>query len=167
MVVAALGVAATAAFLFFAWARVGRDPRAGTVVPLFAPPDGPSPAAMRYILKEKLDDRAFAAALVEAGVKGHIRLVEEKGFLFLGGEKYIEGLLTADAAPLGTAEQSAILRSGLAGRPIDLDNKNHAAFSAAKDDLQSAFQDAYDGRYFKRNYGWAAAALEPGHWRLI
>jgi hypothetical protein len=32
-------------FYYFAWQRAGRDPRAGTVVPIFSPPDDLSPAA--------------------------------------------------------------------------------------------------------------------------
>ena len=32
-----------------AWLRVGRDPPRGTIIPLFAPPDGMSAAAVRYV----------------------------------------------------------------------------------------------------------------------
>ena len=35
--------------IIVAWQRAGRDPRAGTVVPLFSPPDDLSPAGMRYV----------------------------------------------------------------------------------------------------------------------
>ena len=52
------------AFYVWAWHRVVRDPRAGTVVPIFAPPDELTPAAMRYISNMGSDNRVFAAALV-------------------------------------------------------------------------------------------------------
>ncbi len=74
-----LGLAGLCVFYYFAWKRAGRDPPAGTVVPIFAPPDGLSPAGMRYISKMNADNRAFAAALVDMGVRGHIKLVEEEG----------------------------------------------------------------------------------------
>ena len=46
------------------WLRIGRDPRKGTIVPLFSPPDNLSPAALRYIMKRSFDNRTVAAALV-------------------------------------------------------------------------------------------------------
>ena len=61
----------------------------GTVVPLFAPPDDLRPAAMRYVVEQKLDNRAFAAALVDLAVKGHVRLVEEEGGWFSGDKRRI------------------------------------------------------------------------------
>ena len=71
-----LGLLGLLAYYFHAWRRAGRDPKPGTIVPIFSPPDGLSPAAMRYITKMGADSRAFAAALVELGVGGHIRLTE-------------------------------------------------------------------------------------------
>ncbi|QNP42600.1 DUF2207 domain-containing protein [Sphingomonas daechungensis] len=79
-------------YYFFAWARAGRNPRAGTVVPLFSPPDDLTPAGMRYIVKMGADDRAFAAALVDMGVRGHIRLSEEKGGFFSSDKTMLERL---------------------------------------------------------------------------
>ena len=55
---------------------VGRDPPNGTIIPLFDPPDGMSPAAVRYVDRMSFDDRCFAAAIVDLGVKGHLRIVE-------------------------------------------------------------------------------------------
>ena len=52
-------------------------------MPIFAPPDDLSPAAMRYVRKMGADNRAFAAALVDMGVRGHIRMVEERRRLVL------------------------------------------------------------------------------------
>ena len=78
------------AYYFHAWRRAGRDPKAGTIVPIFSPPDGLSAAAMRYITEMGADSRAFAAALVELGVGGHIRLTEEEGGFFRRDKTRIE-----------------------------------------------------------------------------
>ena len=72
-----LALLGVCAFYYVVWSRAGRDPRAGTVVPIFAPSDDLTPASMRYVTKEQADNRTFAAALVDMGVRGHIRLVEE------------------------------------------------------------------------------------------
>lgn len=158
MAVAAMGLAGVAGFLFYAWKSAGRDPPEGTVVPLFAPPDDLSPAAMRYVVEQSFDNRAFAAALVEAGVKGHVILGEDDGILFFGGKKYIQGT-TGPRGPLPAPEQAAISALVSPGERLDFDNENHATFSAAKSKLEKAFKARFDGKAFKRNYEWAGAAL--------
>jgi hypothetical protein len=79
-------------YFYYAWKRAGRDPRAGTVVPLFSPPDDLSPPGMRYVTKMNVDNRTFAAALVDMGVRGHIRLVEEDGGWFSRDKTRIDRL---------------------------------------------------------------------------
>ena len=44
-------------FYYVAWKRAGRNPRAGTVVPIFEPPVDLTPAGMRYVMKMGADDR--------------------------------------------------------------------------------------------------------------
>ena len=58
------------------WVRVGRDPESGPVFPQYEPPPGVSPAAARYITRMGFDQKAFAAALVSLGVKGHLNIEE-------------------------------------------------------------------------------------------
>jgi uncharacterized membrane protein YgcG len=163
MAVAGLGLAAIAGFMLFAWRRAGRDPPEGTIVPLFAPPDDLSPAAMRYVVEHELDDRAFAAALVEAGVKGHVVLGEDEGVLFFGGKKYIQGA-TGHRFPLGEPEQSAIAALVAPGERLDFDNEHHATFSAAKSKLEKVFKARFEDKAFKRNHAWAGLVL--GIWAI-
>jgi uncharacterized membrane protein YgcG len=157
--VGGLGLIGVCIFYFFAWARAGRNPRPGTVVPLFSPPDDLSPAAMRYIWKMGVDNRAFAAAVVDAGVKGHVRLSEEDGGFFgLAADKMrlerLEG-----TQPLPDAEQSMLTQLAMTGETIVMEQKNHEKFSAAKKMLDSAFKKAFEGTMFRRNYGWAVTGL--------
>jgi hypothetical protein len=62
-------------YYFAAWEMVGRDPRGGTIIPLFHPPAGISPALANYIhnwglAREKW--RAFTAAALSLAVRGLI-----------------------------------------------------------------------------------------------
>jgi uncharacterized membrane protein YgcG len=156
-IVGALGLLALALFYFTAWKKAGRNPRPGTVVPIFAPPNELSPAAMRYVTKMGLDDRAFAAALVDMGVKGHLRMEEEDGG-WLSKDKIRLHRTTGDAA-LSSEEQSAF-EAMLAGEPsIVMEQKNHAYFSAAKQALGKGFKARFEGKAFNRNWGWAIAGL--------
>jgi len=144
-------------FYYFAWQRVGRDPRAGTVVPLFSPPDELSPAAVRYVTKMGSDNRAFAAALVDMGVKGHVRLVEEEGGWFSSDKTRIERL-NSDK-PLTADEQLALSKLVEAGGSIVMEQKNHKEFSSAKKALDEVLKEKYEGKLFNKNWGWAIAGL--------
>lgn len=152
------GLAGMLGYLFYAWRKAGRDPSPGTVVPLFSPPDELSPAAMRYIVEQKLDNRAFAASLVNAAVNGHVRLVEEDGGWFSGNDRRIERLDRADASPLAAAEMRSLNALVGPSESLAMEQKNHAAFSAAKKALSEEYSEAYDGKLFLRNYGWMGAA---------
>ncbi len=70
----AAGVLLLAGFLFVQWWRVGRDPRAGTVIPQYDPPPGLTPAAARYVQLCEYDDRCFAADTVELATRGLVRI---------------------------------------------------------------------------------------------
>ncbi|MEO6580552.1 MAG: DUF2207 domain-containing protein [Sphingomicrobium sp.] len=157
--VALLGLGGVLAFLYVAWKRAGRDPKPGTVVPIFSPPDGLTPSAMRYVIKEKFDNRGFAAALVDAAVKGHVRLVEDDGGFFSSTKRSIERLATPAAQRLDGPEQAAI--DGLAepGESIAMDNANHSTFSTAIKSLSDAYGKRFEGVMFNRNYAWAAASI--------
>ena len=157
--VGVLGLAGVLGYLSFAWRKAGRDPRPGTVVPLFSPPDDLSPAAMRYIVEQKFDNRAFAAALVDAAVKGHIRLVEEAGGWFSGNQRRIERLDGVNAQPLASAEQSSLNALLSPNESLIMEQKNHASFTAAKRALSDRFSGDYEGKLFLRNFGWIGAAI--------
>ncbi len=157
LLAAGIGLLGILGFYWFAWQRAGRDPRAGTVVPLFSPPDELGPAAMRYIWKMKADNRSFAAALVDLGVKGHVRLVEEEGGWFSSDKVRIERL--AGPGPLPPAEESMLAELAMTGDSIVMEQSNHEKFSAARNALNEDFKKKFEGTMFHRNWGWVAAGL--------
>ena len=156
----AIGLAALLGLLgyyFIAWKRAGRDPRAGTVVPLFSPPDDLTPAAMRYVLKMGADNRAFAAALVDMGVRGHVRLSEEDGGFFSRDKTRLERL--AGPEPLPEEEEAALRELAMTGESIMMEQKNHAKFSSAQSSLADVLSEKYQGKLFNKNWGWAIAGV--------
>ena len=154
-IVGGLGLLALCIFYFIAWKRAGRNPHPGTVVPLFSPPDELSPAAMRYVTQMGLDNRAFAAALVDMGVKGHIRMVEEDGGWLSRDKTRIER--AEGNGPLPSEEQHALNKLVSSGDSIMMEQENHAYFAAAKQALSKAFQARFEGKLFNRHWGWAVA----------
>jgi uncharacterized membrane protein YgcG len=156
-VVGGAGLIALLFYFFYAWQRAGRDPRPGTVVPLFAPPEGLTPAGMRYLTTLSADNRTFAAALVDMGVRGHIKLVEEEGGWFSRDKTRLDRLESAN--PLPADEEAALRELAATGESIMMEQKNHTKFSSAKSSLSDVLKREYEGTMFKRNYGWAAAGV--------
>jgi uncharacterized membrane protein YgcG len=144
---------ALAAYYFIAWKRAGRGPRAGTVVPLFAPPGGMSAAAVRYVKRMKFDSRCFAAAIVDSGVHRELKMVEsDEGFFH---SKKTTLVKTAGQVGLAAPEQAMLAALFAGSNTIEMDNANHAYFGAARTALQKGLEDAYKDTMFVRNLGWA------------
>jgi hypothetical protein len=155
--VGGLGLLGILVFYFLAWHRAGRDPKDGTIVPLFAPPDDLSPAGMRYVREMSADNRSFAAALVDMGVKGHVKISEEDRGWLSGDVRMIERL--SGSNPLPEDEQAALDALVSPGETIVMKQENHTEFSSAKSELEAILKRKYEGKLFRRNYGWAAAGL--------
>ena len=148
---AAFGGPLVIAFYLLAWLLVGRDPRRGTVIPLFAPPEGMSPAAVRFVETMTFDNRCFAAAIVDLGVNGHIKLTSS------GGDGEIKH--TKSDKPLDAAEQA--VEHGLFKKQesVRLDQSDHDAINDAKMELWRALSKAYAGKLFKENRLWSFAGF--------
>jgi hypothetical protein len=123
-------------YYFYAWKKVGRGPAPGPVVPLFSPPEGLSPAGMRYVSGTgNCDNRTFAAALIDLAVRGKLRLVEgDKGW-FSDPKTTVEKKGGTDGLP---APEAALFATLFEGRDrVLMDDANHKIFSAAENALQT------------------------------
>ena len=70
-------------YYLLAWVLVGRDPRKAAPMPMFEPPEGYSPAALRYLwgAPTGFDSGCFTAAVVGLAEKGALR-IEQNGSTF-------------------------------------------------------------------------------------
>lgn len=145
-------------YYYVAWRRAGRDPLAGPVVPLFAPPDGLSPAAMRFVSRMGSDDRVVAAALVDLGVQGKLRMVEQDGGWL--GQKTVrlersEALLNDLPAP----EQALLAELFEDGSSIEMKQANYKIFQSARTAMNGRLTKAYQDVLFVRNWRWSLGGL--------
>ena len=147
----ALGLLASALYFLFAWNKVGRDPPRGTIIPLFAPPKGLGPAALRFISRYGSDDKGFAAAIVGLAVKGRLKIADDDRTFA------ITKLAGAAKEPLTAAESA--LYMALPSGTTQLKQTNHAAISAARSALDRALKNEFEGTAFLRNLGWFAVGL--------
>ncbi len=138
-------------FYLWAWFRVGRDPAKGTIIPLYAPPAGFSPAGVRFVGRMGYDDKAFAAAVVDMAVKGGV-LIQEDG----GDYTLVRRDATKEALSRGEQLVTAQLFSG--SKSVKLENENHTRIKAAIDALKKNLRMELEKIYFVTNSGY----LGPG-----
>jgi uncharacterized membrane protein YgcG len=149
--VAGLGLVGIVAFYAFAWRRFGRDPPAGTIIPLFGPPDGMSAAAVRFVDRMAYDARCFTAAIIDLGVNRHLRLTGS------GAETV---LWRVDGGkPIGSAERAAESKLFAANPSLKLTQSNYQTLAGARGALQDGLKRSYDGPLFTDNYGWSGTGL--------
>ncbi|MEG1799039.1 MAG: DUF2207 domain-containing protein, partial [Synergistaceae bacterium] len=65
----------------------GREPSKKAVIPIFYPPNGESPAYMRFARDLESDNTAFSAVLLNLAVKGAIKIEESEGEATLFGRR--------------------------------------------------------------------------------
>ena len=78
LLIALIGLILLIAYYWKAWAIVGRDLPRGTIIPLFEPPTGFSPAAVRFLRRMGFDHKVLAAAMINMAVKGYVKIDEGK-----------------------------------------------------------------------------------------
>lgn len=151
------GLAGLFAYFVNAWAKAGRNPRAGPVVPIFTPADDLTPAAMRYITRMKFDNRAFSSAIVDMGVRRQVHIDQEKGGWLSKGTT----TLTRTGQGEGVQKPEADMLDGLfsLSQSIELKQENHTRLQAARGALEKGLKGAYDGTLFRDNKSWAWAGL--------
>lgn len=74
-VIGALGLIVGLSYNTFMWFKYGRDPKPGTIIPRFYPPEDFSPAECVYLKNAgKESDNMFGAQLVGLAVKGYVSI---------------------------------------------------------------------------------------------
>ena len=131
----------------WAWKHWGRDPRKGVIIPLFQPPKGLTPAGCSYIRAMSFNKDAFAAAIVNLGVKGYLRISESSDDFVLHRQE-TPVTKTASKGELGIMD--GLFNEGTV-QQIELDQENHKAFMKARSALKEALKAEHLGRLFNLN----------------
>lgn len=148
-VAAIAGLIVLLTFFTATWFEFGRDPRRGTVVPLFAPPQNFSPAAVRYVRRMGYDRKAFAASLIDMAVKGYHKIEEDDGVYTLTRTGR-----SNSAAGLDHGENAIAGRLFSPNNSIELKQSNHTSIAGAVTALQSTLKNEYERAYFITNKHW-------------
>jgi hypothetical protein len=137
-------------FLFYllAWLRIGPDPKPGTVVTRYEPPEGLSAAAVRYAVTTGSDGRTFAAVIAALAVRECLRVEPE------GGKYKLSRLMSDRATEAKLApEEKRVLRmlfedSAVIELTPAMDERNTAQNSRYVAAIQQELSKRLDGLYF-------------------
>jgi uncharacterized membrane protein YgcG len=149
----AIGLLAVLGYYLWIWLRVGRDPPAGVVIPRYRPPDGESPASMRFLRRMAYDNRCFVAGVLSLAVKGHLNIEQGGGSI---GRRRTYTLVQREGSttPLA-ADETALLPALFYGtNRLTLEDSNHVRVSGARRAHRQALERLVQRRFFHINGGW-------------
>ena len=156
LVIGGSGLLLVVLYYLVVWSLVGRDPKPGTIVPLYEPQDNLSPASMRFLEREAFDDKVFTSAILGLAARGYLTIEQDqKTFKLLRKPGYgkVEGQLAADEKVLAQKLFSE-------GDKLTLTEHNSLIQQAQKA-LKAALQAAMEKKYFVTNqrYLWPGVLL--------
>ena len=159
--VGAAGLLVVLSYYLIVWFLVGRGPGKSEIVPIYEPPAGVSPAAMRYLVRMGFDDKTFTTAILDMAVKDYLSIKESGGAYTLKRSKASEQTLApeeiAAAAKLfpqhkrATHHKHAAEDDGDVATEIKLQSKNHAILRAAIAAVKQTLHAAQHKIYFVTN----------------
>jgi hypothetical protein len=142
-------------FLYYliAWMRIGREPEPGPLVTRYAPPEGFSAAAVRFLTTTGSDGRSFATVIAQLAVSGCVRVEPEDGRYKISrllGDRRIE----ASLAP----EEKRVLKMLFEDGPViemtpSLEEQNTAQQGRYVFHIQEELTKRLKGKYFTRHAG--------------
>jgi len=154
-----LGVVLVLIYYGYAWNAVGRDPKRGTIIPLFHPPKGISPALANYVhnwgfSRDKW--RAFTAAALSLGVRGLLTLDDKDGTLTLkaNGKEPTGG---NGALPPGERAIFKWIKQHDGSAKIDRAHGSSVASVASS--FTASIESENKNKFFRRNLGYVIAGL--------
>jgi uncharacterized membrane protein YgcG len=148
--VAALGILWLMGYYVVVLQRIRRDSAPGRIVPLSRPPQGLTPAAVRFNTLMRYDTKTFIVAMVGIAVKGFWTISSDKDVYRLRRTGMTEGQarLSSDEKTIATLVADS--------DEINLINTNSGSISGATTSLAATLKHASEGKYFTKNRGkWA------------
>ena len=161
VLVAFAGFALLLFYVVRRWRQVGRDPRAGVVIARYEPPEGRSPAELRYLKRRRYDMRCFTSDLLTAAVDGSLQ-IEREDRVLLSDRWRLERTTAGGKGrfPSATALLESLFPAG-AGT-LELAKKNATRLQSAHQAHAKVLSKRLHGSHFNRNVGSIAIALVIG-----
>ena len=145
LLIAIAGLIAILCYYIPVWVHFGKDPDEGVIVTRYEPPEGFSPASLRYIRQMYYDDKAMTAAVVNLAVKGFLKIHQ------YGDDHTLKRLEPANAPNLATGEKELYEALFADGDTVTLDNKYDKRMGEAREAHKQSLASDYKRNYFQTN----------------
>lgn len=147
------GLIAIFSYYIPVWQNYGKDPEPGVIFTRYEPPEGFSPASLRFIENMGYDNEVMTTGIVSLAVKGFLRITS-------GGDIHsLRRLDPGENAPaMATGERElhdALFRDG---DKVILIDENHEVIGGARKAHEKSLKRDYHKRYFVTN---GALSLPP------
>ncbi len=150
-----------ALFLFYlvAWIRIGPEPKPGTIVPRYDPPEGLSPAAVRFVTTGTTDGRTLAAVIAQLAAQGCIRVEP------VDGKYKLSRLMSDRATEASLADEERQLLVALFDDAPELmltpslDQRNQAQNARYVNVIHQELTRRFAGKYMTRHIGVIALGV--------
>jgi uncharacterized membrane protein YgcG len=136
--------------LFALWYLKGVDPKRGTIIPLFDPPEDLSPAQINMAYLHRNHNDAMASAIMNLAVKGAIDIEEDAKITLRKKE-------SADMSML-SAEESVLFDKLFAKDFITLSRTNRIVLKEAKDQFEKNLKE-FGKKYYTSNWQYAILGI--------
>ncbi|MES2218660.1 MAG: DUF2207 domain-containing protein [Pseudomonadota bacterium] len=143
------------------WQYENHEPKKGSVVPLFHPPESMSPSALRYIQKMTFDNKALTVAIISMAVKGYLVIEEDEHNNFTLIKKPTENV------NLSRAEQALASIIFEKSDALELNVKNHLRILHAQDELKKNLRDEYEKTFFVTHASFLVPAFVIGFFGIV
>lgn len=146
LIAALCGLVAMCCYFIPVWRNFGKDPEEGLIIARYEPPEGFSPASLRYIKQMYYDNKVMTAAVLNLAVKGYLRIRESND------QHSLERIDPVENAPaLATGEQELYEALFKDGDIVILDDKYHELLGQARLAHRKSLKFDYANHYFKTN----------------
>ncbi|HLW53397.1 MAG TPA: DUF2207 domain-containing protein [Candidatus Angelobacter sp.] len=158
VIIGSTGLVLAVLYYLVAGLALGRAFNPRTAAFCYAPPQGLSPAAMRYLPAGQLDDKGFAAAIVGLAAKRSLTIEGDAGGYRLQRTPSGAG---AGFNDFSSDEQTLAGKLFADAPTVELTPQNQAALAGAAKALKNALQDKAERRHVQANlrYRWPGIAV--------
>lgn len=136
------------------WRAFGKDPEEGVIVTRYLPPEGFSPASLRFIRQMYYDNKTMTAGVVSLAVKGYLQIRNK-------GDTHSLKKIDSDSprAPLAAGEKELYEALFEKRNSVTLQDSNHRILGAAQSAHKESLKKDYKKKYFRTNRLYIIPAL--------
>lgn len=149
-----IGAAVSLCIYLFGWIKYGRDPKKGTIIPLYAPPGDLPPEDLRYIRNMGgYDNKILTAAIINMAVNECIMIEETKD---KSRKEYTITKIEENSTRLSAVEE---VMYKVMPETLELKHEYNPAIPKIIEKLRNELSRTYKNTYFNSNSGFLLAGI--------